>query len=213
MSSTSLLRIASRAQPSSFFRSNGLRSLKTRSSSAVYAVPALIATSGSASSFSTTVRRSEGHHEESFEEFTARYVGLQWALWADGLGEGAWEEVHAESKHHRLRSWERQLLTTGRWCPDTRRSLTVFRMFSSSRYDYTQLWALSIIEPFIGACANIISNSVTLTMPSHTISSPRHLFSQLRWRPQDESTTTQLPWGSSRVRISVGCDRGWGMDG
>ncbi|KAH8654106.1 putative cytochrome c oxidase subunit 6, mitochondrial [Tricladium varicosporioides] len=81
MSSTSLLRIAARAQPSTFFRSNGLRSLTPRSSNAIYALPALLATSGPASSFSTSSLRlsdkdgqeaSHGH-EESFEEFTARY--------------------------------------------------------------------------------------------------------------------------------------------
>ncbi|KAF4628861.1 hypothetical protein G7Y89_g9289 [Cudoniella acicularis] len=81
MSSTSLLRIAARAQPSTFFRSNGLRSLTPRTSNAIYALPALLATSGSASSFSTSSLRlsdkdgqeaSHGH-EESFEEFTARY--------------------------------------------------------------------------------------------------------------------------------------------
>ncbi|KAH8782213.1 putative cytochrome c oxidase subunit 6, mitochondrial [Hyaloscypha finlandica] len=81
MSSSSLLRIAARAQPSTFFRANGLRSLTPRSSNALYAVPALIATSGSVSSFSTSsVRLSDkdgqeaSQHEESFEEFTARYV-------------------------------------------------------------------------------------------------------------------------------------------
>ncbi|TVY81214.1 Cytochrome c oxidase subunit [Lachnellula suecica] len=75
MSSTSLLRMAARAQPSTFFRANGLRSLTPRTSNAVYAVPALIATSGSTSSFSTSsIRRSE-HHEESFEEFTASQWG------------------------------------------------------------------------------------------------------------------------------------------
>ncbi|RDL36390.1 putative cytochrome-c oxidase chain VI [Venustampulla echinocandica] len=72
MSSTSLLRIAARAQPSTFFRSNGLRSLTPRTSNALYAVPALLATAGSASSFSTTsIRRSD--NEETFEEFTARF--------------------------------------------------------------------------------------------------------------------------------------------
>ena len=88
MSSTSLLRFAARTQPSTFFRSNGLRNLTPRSSSAVYAVPALIATTGSASSFSTSTRlfadkdgqeaSGAGHHEESFEEFTARYVAFNW---------------------------------------------------------------------------------------------------------------------------------------
>jgi len=82
--SSSLLRIAARAQPSTFFRSNGLRSLTPRSSNVLYAVPALIATSGSVSSFSTSsIRQADkdgqeaSHHEESFEEFTARYVDPQ----------------------------------------------------------------------------------------------------------------------------------------
>jgi len=82
-----MLRVAARAKPSTFFRANGLRSLTPRSSNALYAVPALIATSGSASSFSTSSIRladkdgeEASHHEESFEEFTARYAGLQLAL-------------------------------------------------------------------------------------------------------------------------------------
>ena len=87
MSSTSFLRIAARAQPCTFFRSNGIRNITPRTSS-VYAVPALIATTGSASSFSTSRRKladkdgqeasGAGHHEESFEEFTARYVDFNW---------------------------------------------------------------------------------------------------------------------------------------
>ena len=80
MSSTSLLRVATRANPSTFFRANGLRCLKPRSSSALFAVPAVIVSSGSANSFSSSARQlsaksdEEGgsHHEESFEEFTAR---------------------------------------------------------------------------------------------------------------------------------------------
>ena len=77
MSSTRILRIATRAQPSAIFRSNGLRSFTPR------AAPTMSATS--ANCFSTTSRslsadkdgQEAGHHEESFEEFTARYVGLQ----------------------------------------------------------------------------------------------------------------------------------------
>ncbi|EPE25118.1 Cytochrome c oxidase subunit E [Glarea lozoyensis ATCC 20868] len=81
MSSSSILRIAARAQPSTFFRSNGIRSLTPRASNAIYAAPALFATSGSANSFSTSSARrvdkdgeeASTSHEESFEEFTARY--------------------------------------------------------------------------------------------------------------------------------------------
>merc|ERR1712098_714705 len=74
-SSTSILRVAARAQPWSFFRANGLGSLTPRGANALYAVPAMIATSGSINSFSTTSRlRSDASHgEESFEEFTARF--------------------------------------------------------------------------------------------------------------------------------------------
>ncbi|CAG8976762.1 hypothetical protein HYALB_00008420 [Hymenoscyphus albidus] len=74
MSSTSLLRIAARAQPSTLFRTNGLRSLTPRTFAAGPA--ALLATSGSGvHSFSTTAARLSGdpHGEESFEEFTARF--------------------------------------------------------------------------------------------------------------------------------------------
>ncbi|KAB8303325.1 hypothetical protein EYC80_004761 [Monilinia laxa] len=73
MSSTRILRIASRAQPSAIFRSNGLRSFTPR------VAPTMSATS--ANCFSTTSRslsadkdgQEAAHHEESFEEFTARY--------------------------------------------------------------------------------------------------------------------------------------------
>ncbi|KAK2623647.1 hypothetical protein QTJ16_006828 [Diplocarpon rosae] len=75
MSSNSILRVAARAQPFTFFRANGLRSLTPRRANTLYAVPALVATSGSISSFSTTSRlRSDASHgEESFEEFSARF--------------------------------------------------------------------------------------------------------------------------------------------
>ncbi|CAG8957578.1 hypothetical protein HYFRA_00010444 [Hymenoscyphus fraxineus] len=78
MSSTSLLRIAARAQPSTLLRTNGLRSLTPRTFAAGPA--ALLATSGSGvHSFSTTAARLSGdpHGEESFEEFTASGVGCR----------------------------------------------------------------------------------------------------------------------------------------
>jgi len=88
MSSTSLLRIAARAQPSTFFRANGIRNITPRSSSAIYAIPALIATSGSASTFSTSSRMRSDAHEETFEEFTARYAAHQWLV--PDLGDAGW---------------------------------------------------------------------------------------------------------------------------
>jgi cytochrome c oxidase subunit 5a len=81
---SSLLRLAAHGRLASFGVQRPLRSLTPRSSNALYAVPALIATSGSVSSFSTSsIRQSDkdgqeaSHHEESFEEFTARYVDPQ----------------------------------------------------------------------------------------------------------------------------------------
>lgn len=136
MSSSSLLRIAARAQPSTFFRANGLRSLTPRSSNALYAVPALIATSGSVSSFSTSsVRLSDkdgqeaSHHEESFEEFTARYVDPQ-------LASRAFEHVqHSRNEAMMHASTDRQSLTF--WCQriDMRRNSTRSKMSSNFRYD------------------------------------------------------------------------------
>jgi len=81
MSSTSLLRVAARAStPSTFFRANGLRKVVPRTSSSAVIVPGVIV--GSSFSFSTSSKlladkdgqeAASGHHEESFEEFTARY--------------------------------------------------------------------------------------------------------------------------------------------
>jgi hypothetical protein len=140
MSSTSMLRIAARAQPSTFFRANALRSLTPRSSNALYAVPALIATSGSVSSFSTSSRRlsdkdgEEGsHHEESFEEFTARYAV------PIGVESRAFEHVptssHSRNNAVMHANYDGQLLTPTTRNIDMRRSLTKSRMSSSFRYD------------------------------------------------------------------------------
>ncbi|KAI1092497.1 putative cytochrome c oxidase polypeptide VI mitochondrial precursor [Rostrohypoxylon terebratum] len=71
MSSMSLLRAASRGPSKTFSRAN--RPVAPLRSSASF-VPGLIA--GSSLNFSTTVSRSSAaHHEETFEEFTARYEG------------------------------------------------------------------------------------------------------------------------------------------
>ncbi|KAI1367557.1 cytochrome c oxidase subunit [Xylaria arbuscula] len=68
MSSTSLLRVAVRGPTQTFFRA--YRPVApSRASAAV--VPGFIA--GSSLNFSTTVPRRSEHHEETFEEFTARY--------------------------------------------------------------------------------------------------------------------------------------------
>ena len=132
MSSTSLLRIAARAQPSTFFRANGLRSLTPRCSNAVFAVPALIVTSGSASSFSTSsIRRSDegGHHEESFEEFTARY-----AIIPNGL-ESVLLSIFLHSRNGAVAPTieHLQLLTFRSQNIDTRRSLMLCKMSLSFR--------------------------------------------------------------------------------
>ncbi|RQM08619.1 hypothetical protein DH86_00000355 [Scytalidium sp. 3C] len=73
MSSTSMLRLAARAanQQTSFFRSNALRALTPRSSSSGALFAVMATSTGSTMSFSSTARASEGHQEETFEEFTA----------------------------------------------------------------------------------------------------------------------------------------------
>ncbi|KAI1076038.1 cytochrome c oxidase polypeptide VI [Whalleya microplaca] len=69
MSSTSLLRIASRGPSKSFFRA--YRPVAPAKSSASF-VPGLVA--GTTLNFSTTISRPSGHAaEETFEEFSARY--------------------------------------------------------------------------------------------------------------------------------------------
>ena len=137
MSSTSILRIASRAQQSTFFRPNALRSLNPRSSNAIYAVPALIATSGPASSFSTSSRNlaDDGHHEESFEEFTARYadtchcsIGLRARRLFAGRG------LLSIFPQPEQPDQDRQLLMKAAGCIDMRRNLNKYRMFLNFRY-------------------------------------------------------------------------------
>lgn len=67
MSSSTLLRVAARGATTTFFRANPLRQpLAARTS---LAAPALVGTS--IAGFGTTARRC-AHHEETFEEFTAR---------------------------------------------------------------------------------------------------------------------------------------------
>ncbi|KAI0205427.1 cytochrome c oxidase subunit [Astrocystis sublimbata] len=68
MSTTSLLRVAVRGPSQTFFRA--YRPVAPSRASAA-AVPGLIA--GSSLNFTTTVPRRSDHHEETFEEFTARY--------------------------------------------------------------------------------------------------------------------------------------------
>ena len=82
MSTITLLRLASRSQPSTLYRASRTSSrLPVR-----IGAPSAFLT---CSSFSTSVRRAADkdgqeaadHHEESFEEFTARYVSLHWDSW------------------------------------------------------------------------------------------------------------------------------------
>ncbi|KAI9870691.1 MAG: Cytochrome c oxidase subunit 6, partial [Pleopsidium flavum] len=73
MSSTTLLRLATRKQPSTFFRS----SYTARRVPILAGVPSAVLVG--CSGFSTSVRRAADHdahnphEEESFEEFSARY--------------------------------------------------------------------------------------------------------------------------------------------
>ena len=67
MSSSTLLRVAARGASSTLFRANPLR--QPLAARANLAAPAVVNTSFA--SFGTTARRC-AHHEETFEEFTAR---------------------------------------------------------------------------------------------------------------------------------------------
>lgn len=69
--STSILRIAARGGPSTFFRANTIirpAAAQPLTARAAVLVPALMA----GSSFSTSARLQSEHQEESFEEFSAR---------------------------------------------------------------------------------------------------------------------------------------------
>lgn len=68
MSSSTFLRVAARSASTTVFRANRLR--QPLAARANLAAPAVVAGTGVAS-FGTTARRC-AHHEETFEEFTAR---------------------------------------------------------------------------------------------------------------------------------------------
>src|SRR5437667_12652319 len=73
MSSTYLLRVAARSQSTNYFRPNVMRRVSPVSRLAVV----LPTTTFACNSFSTSTRKpSEEGNEESFEEFTARYVSI-----------------------------------------------------------------------------------------------------------------------------------------
>jgi len=171
MSSTSLLRIAARAQPSTFFRSNGLRSLTPRNSNAVFALPAMIAASRSASSAGSSSGSYDekdsadaGHgHEESFEEFTARYATFQ-------LLERGFEQVPVQPKPRNNARRSRSSIANNS-CPniDMRRNSTKSRTSSSFRY---ALYRSLLFPCYRHGYAKVAkswsdSNSVISTMPSH----------------------------------------------
>jgi len=129
MSSTSLLRIAARAQPSTFFRANGIRNITPRSSSAVFAIPALIATSGSVSTFSTSSRMRSDAHDETFEEFTARYAACQLA------SPRPWGSTPGTIPHSRnTTKLGSSIANESTRTIDTRRNSTRFKMSLSFRY-------------------------------------------------------------------------------
>ncbi|EEP79099.1 cytochrome c oxidase polypeptide VI [Uncinocarpus reesii 1704] len=72
MSPTTLLRVASRRTPATFFKAS--YSARSRLPAAASASAPAIVALGGASGFSTTAKRySAGHEEETFEEFSTRY--------------------------------------------------------------------------------------------------------------------------------------------
>ncbi|RDW71477.1 cytochrome c oxidase subunit 5A-like protein [Coleophoma cylindrospora] len=73
MSSTTLLRMA--ARPSALFRANGLQRQIVAAPARVAMLPKSFSSSSRSHSAAVAAKDGEdaGHHEESFEEFTARY--------------------------------------------------------------------------------------------------------------------------------------------
>lgn len=131
MSSTSLLRVAARAQPSILFRANGLHHVAARPSTTPFVAPSMTL---AASSFSTTARQlSDAHHEETFEEFTARYALATLSQSSRRIDPRRTKFRSASIVLGRLvrdLKADRNTLET-----DTRRNSRVSTMFSSSRYD------------------------------------------------------------------------------
>lgn len=70
--SASLLRVAARGSPSTFFRSNVVARQQSLAARAGLVVPSLLALPSSSNSFSTGACLRSEHQEETFEEFTAR---------------------------------------------------------------------------------------------------------------------------------------------
>ena len=127
MSSTTLFRFAARSQPSYFFRS----SQPARRLSPPRPLYAASSATVTCNSFSTSTRRAAdmdgqeaaGHHEESFEEFTARYLQI-----APGL-----RKAFCASRHWTLgRLWWINWLI--RVSSDTRKSSITSRMSLNYRY-------------------------------------------------------------------------------
>ncbi|CAF9936678.1 MAG: Cytochrome c oxidase subunit 6 [Alectoria fallacina] len=108
MSSMTLFRLAARTQPSSYLLRSS-QPAKRISPRGVYAGSSATVT---CTYFSTTVRRAaddSGHHEESFEEFTARYdehLGTR-------LSSTCTSSLSAEPKHRGLRQLRRVNWLTG----------------------------------------------------------------------------------------------------
>ncbi|CAF9915241.1 Cytochrome c oxidase subunit 6 [Imshaugia aleurites] len=124
MSSTTLFRLAARTQPSCLLRSS--QPAKKISPGGVYAGSSATV---ACSYFSTTVKRAadkdgqeatggSGHHEESFEEFTARYVN--WAAPLSSTCNGA--------QSIRISRPEAAPM-------NMRKNLMVFKMFLNYRYE------------------------------------------------------------------------------
>lgn len=69
--SASIVRVAVRGSPTTFFRANAVAAARgPLAARAGFVVPTTLAST----SFSTTTRMRSEHHEESFEEFSARCV-------------------------------------------------------------------------------------------------------------------------------------------
>ena len=129
MSSTILFRLAARKQPSYLVRSS--QSVKRPSPREVYAGSSATV---ACNYFSTTARKAadkdgqgatggSGHHEETFEEFTARYGHL-----ADRVPTTCLDYMSAQHYIFRSEATAISQLADRYLCPDMRKNLTVSKM-------------------------------------------------------------------------------------
>jgi hypothetical protein len=182
MSSSSIFRLAARTRLSARPAALPRRTLSPRT-----AVPAL------SSSFATTTRRwkdhdaADPHHEESFEEFTARYVLLlaNSGHWQSTPEDGGPESQDDDEEDGQLVFWSLKL-TVACDCIGMRRNSMLSRMFLSFR----------CVDPFL---LGYLNPSRKLILTCATAQSKQCL--RIRSRPLTNSHHRCSPCRSPRQRL------------